>query len=67
MSYIPLTVILGVDGDTLFLVAAGIDLDLHFGVGIDGDVEDLAVLSEPGIGPASVVTDADGGHAVDDA
>ena len=67
MPYIPFAVVFGVDDDALFLVFAGIDFDLHFGVGIDADVEDFAILGEPGIGPAAIVTDADGGDAVDDA
>jgi hypothetical protein len=60
-------VVFGVDDDALFPAVVGVDFDLHFGVGINADVEDFAVLGEPGIGPAAIVTDTDGGHAVDDA
>ena len=47
-------------------VAGGVDRDLDLRVGVDRDVEDLAVAREPGVGPAPVVADADRGHAVDD-
>ena len=46
--------------------AGRVDRDLDLGVGVDRDVEDLAVAGEPGVGPAPVVADADRGDAVDD-
>jgi hypothetical protein len=62
---VPLPVVLGEDDDPLILPVVGVDLDLHFHVGVDADVENLAILGEPGIRPTAVVADADGGHAVE--
>jgi len=40
------------------------DLDLHKGV--DADIENAAMLCKPGVGPAAIVTDANGRNAIDD-
>ncbi len=61
-----LAVVLGVDDDAVLGLVASEDLDLRLGVRVHGDVEDAAVLGEPGVGPAAVVTDADGCDAIDD-
>ena len=59
MPYIPLAIVFGVDDDALLLAVERIDFNLYFGVGVDADVEYLAILGEPGIGPTAVVADAD--------
>ena len=59
--------ILGVDDDAVLDLIAAKDLELGFGIGVDADIEDRAVLGEPSIGPTPVVADANRSDAVDNA
>ena len=42
------------------------DFHLHLGVGVDSDVENLAMAREPRVGPPTVVGDPDWCDTVDD-
>ena len=44
----------------------GVDRHLRLDIGIDADVEHLAVFGEPGVGPPADVVDADRTNAIDD-
>jgi len=39
---------------------------LNLGVGVNTDIENLAVFGKPGICPTAVITNPDGGDSVDD-
>jgi len=67
MDYVTLTIILRVEDDAIVPTVVWIDLDLHFSIGIDTDVEDLPIPGEPGVSPPPVVANADRGDTVDDA
>ena len=55
------------DDDAVLDLIAAKDLELGFGIGVDADSEDRAVLGEPSIGPTPVVADANRSDAVDNA
>ena len=59
-------VILGMEGNVAVNLGrwSGDDLDLR--IRRDGDIEDLAVLGEPRVGPAAIVADTDWCLAMDD-
>jgi len=66
MTHVAVAVVFGVNDDAICLVIVRIDFNLHLGIRIHADVENLAVLGEPGVGPTSVVANADGCDTVDD-
>ena len=61
------TVVFRVNDNPIFLPAEWLHGDLDLRIRINADVENLAVLGEPGIRPAAIVADANRGHAVDNA
>jgi hypothetical protein len=63
---VTLAVILGVDDDPALPVLIGINGNLDFGVRVHANIEDLSMAGEPGIRPATVITDTDGSDAVED-
>ena len=64
-DYISLSIILGVNNDSIPRIFAWKNFDLDFRVRINANIEDPSMACEPGIRPAAVIADADGGNAVD--
>jgi len=64
---VAMAIVLGVQDDALSPGLARVHLDLYLDVRVHADVKDAAMAGEPGVGPAAVVTDANGRHAIDDA
>ncbi len=52
--------VLGVQDHTVLLRLSRENLNLHLDIRIDADIKYLAMLGEPGIGPAAVIANADG-------
>ena len=67
VTNVAFTVVFRVNDDAVFFPAEWLCRDLDLRVRINADVENLAVLGEPGIRPAAIVADANRGHAVDNA
>src|SRR5262249_18999840 len=64
---IALAIVLGVQDNAVRSRRPRKDCDLHLDIGVDPDIEYLPLSSEPRIGPAADVADANRRDAVDDA
>ena len=62
-----LAVVFRKNRDVLRLIVAMEYFHLDFHIRIHANVEDLAPLGKPGIRPAAIVTNSNGGYAIDDA